>query len=108
DGAKDSNNSWFPINNPSPSAREGHTSVWIKTSATSKMLMWGGAGPSGYLSDGYLLDDTTLNWSEAIPSAPGARAHHTAVVNGSQMIIWGGDTPSGPTNTGAVFDASTM
>ena len=74
------------------------------------MFIWGGQGPGGKLADGYALDETSLMWSAALPTAPTARRAHTAVVDGSKMIIWGGgvDGGSGYTNTGAIFDASAM
>jgi len=104
DGAKYAGGSWYPMNNPSPEPREGHTAVWI--AKTSEMLIWGGTGPGGRLGAGYRLNETSLNWSTPLPTAPDARAHHTAVVFDNKMLIWGGDTNAGNTNTGAIFDAT--
>jgi hypothetical protein len=112
DGGKYVGGTWFPVNNPQPSARAGHSAAWMTTSLGKRMMIWGGIGPSGYLNDGALLDDVLLNWTPALPTAPVARAHHSTVITGdlgSKMIIWGGDIGSVGgneiTSTGAIFDA---
>ncbi len=114
DGARYANGAWFALSNTgAPSARAGHSAAWMTTSAGPRMIVWGGMNSSTYLDSGALLDETSVGWSPALPTAPIARAHHSTVINGnlgSKMIIWGGDV--GPLNsgevtaTGAIFDAS--
>ena len=110
DGAKFVSGMWFPISNPQPAARAGHSAAWMTTTAGNRMMVWGGIGASGYLNSGALLDEVQLTWSQPLPTAPIARAHHSTVINGdlgSKMIIWGGDVSggSGLTDTGAIFNA---
>jgi hypothetical protein len=112
DGGKYVGGTWFPISNPQPAARAGHSAVWMTTSLGTRMMVWGGVNASSYLNSGALLDDVLLTWSPALPTAPTARAHHSTVVVGdlgSKMIIWGGDVGdvqgNEVTNSGATFDA---
>lgn len=102
DGAKYAGGSWIPLNNPAPEPREAHTAVWLASS--NEMIIWGGIAGGTRLDSGYRLNN--LDWSGPLPTAPEARAHHTAVAYDSKMIIWGGDTAAGNTNTGAIFDAA--
>jgi hypothetical protein len=117
DGAKYVNGSWFTINPLAPAPRVGHSAAMIKASAGDRMIVWGGVNSSGYLNTGALLEESKLDWSPPLPTAPAARAHHSTVISGgsstaigSKMIIWGGDVNggSGLTDSGAIFDASAM
>jgi hypothetical protein len=114
DGSKYASGAWFTIsNNGPPAPRAGHSAAWMTTSLGARMIVWGGQNSGGYLNSGALLDEVSLGWSPALPTAPIARAHHSTVINGdlgAKMIIWGGDVGavnSGEvTSTGAIFDAS--
>jgi hypothetical protein len=117
DGSKYASGEWLQLNNPSPTARTGHSAVMIAAKSGDRMMIWGGSlVGANYLNSGALLDQKLLKWTLDVPTGPVARSHHTAVVTGegnmlgSKMIIWGGDVSggSGLTNTGAIFDASTM
>ncbi len=113
DGAKYASGTWFTISNLAPTARAGHSAAWMTTSLGMRMIVWGGQNASTYLDSGALLNEVSLTWSPALPTAPIARSHHSTVINGdlgSKMIIWGGDVGalnSGAlTSTGAIYDAS--
>ncbi len=117
DGSKYVNGNWLPISNDAPAPRIGHSAAMIKATAGDQMIVWGGVNVSGYLNSGALLNEMSLNWSQALPTAPTARAHHSTVisggssgVSGSRMIIWGGDISggSGLTDSGAIYNASAM
>jgi hypothetical protein len=115
DGAKYVSGSWFPIfgtGATAPAARAAHSAAWMTTSLGKRMMVWGGINASGYLNSGSLLDEVSLGWSPALPTAPSARAHHSTVIEGdlgSKMIIWGGEVgavgSNEVTSSGAIFDA---
>jgi len=86
-----------------PAGRLAHTAVWTG----SEMIVWGGAGAGGYLSDGGRYDPVANNWTPMNNSsldAPTARGHHTAVWTGSEMIVWGGRGGTGYLNDGARYN----
>lgn len=115
DGSKYVNGTWYTISNAAaPSPRTGHSAAMIKAMAGNRMIVWGGVNGATYLNSGALLEESMLDWSP-MPTAPIARAHHSAVIVGgsggtigSKMIIWGGDISGGLTDSGAIYDASTM
>lgn len=94
---------WADVTDPTHEPRQSHTTVWIP--AVTAVLVWGGDTQGGLLNTGYKYDPVQAMWS-SLPTAPAARSHHTAVVDGSSMIIWGGNVAGGVTNTGAIFDAT--
>ncbi|MFW7380283.1 MAG: Kelch repeat-containing protein [Oligoflexus sp.] len=82
-----------------PSARTDHTAVWTG----SKMIVWGGRGPSSILlNDGGIFNPSTNSWSSiSTVDAPDARSNHLAVWTGSKMIVWGGN---GGLVNGGIYD----
>ena len=55
------------------------------------MIVWGGAGASGYLNTGGRYDPITNVWTATnTANAPSARTVHGPVWTGSEMIVWGG------------------
>ena len=87
---------------PAPSPREGHTAVWLD--GVKQMVVFGGDQGGTILDTGWALD-ATLVWA-ALPTAPAARTHHTAVAAGPMAIMWGGEGVTGFLNSGAIYDAS--
>ena len=81
-------NRWTPLNTTNaPSARDAHGAVWTG----SEMIVWGGAGASGYLNTGGRYDPITNVWTATnTANAPSARTVHGPVWTGSEMIVWGG------------------
>jgi hypothetical protein len=77
--------------------------VWLGA-PVDKMIIWGGETPP-LLATGALYSPGGT-WDVEMPTAPMARARHTAVAADTRMILWGGSTPAGLTNTGAIFDAA--
>jgi hypothetical protein len=73
------------------------------------MIIWGGysAGTSSLLNDGALYDPASGAWtylSGALPNAPSARYHDTAVWTGTEMIVWGGLSGADPLNDGGRYN----
>ena len=93
---------WEPtaiVGAPSPRAR--HVAVWTG----SKMIVWGGTGPSGALGDGAIYDPDKRAWtSMSNANAPSPRESATAIWDGSKMIVWGGVGPAGALGDGKAFD----
>jgi N-acetylneuraminic acid mutarotase len=75
-----------------PAPRYYHTAVWTG----NEMIVWGGAGTSGYLNSGGRYNPVANTWT-ALPttSAPTGRMLHSAVWTGNEMIVWGGFYYSG-------------
>jgi len=97
--------SWSAVSvSNSPSARNGHASVW----SGSEMIIWGGeVSGNTYLQTGGSLNPISDTWSEVTPlDAPLARSSSSYIWSGSEMIIWGGVTASGLTNSGGAYKAS--
>jgi N-acetylneuraminic acid mutarotase len=91
-----------------PAGRIHHTTVWTG----SEMIIWGGYVGTIYnptpTNTGGRYNPNTDSWiatSSHLPSAPSARAHHTAVWTGSEMIVWGGYNGSN-FNTGGRYNPS--
>ena len=101
-GAGKCTDAWEPtatVGAPSPRAR--HVAVWTGT----KMIVWGGTGPSGALGDGAMYDPDKRTWTPMSNSnAPSPREGATAIWDGSKMIVWGGTGPSGALGDGKAFD----
>ena len=97
-----------------PSARFDATAVW--DDVDSKMIVWGGQGPSGPLADGGVYNPATDTWTLMNSAgAPTARYGHSAVwakpLSGftgtsAGMIVWGGTGGSVTPfyGDGAVYD----
>jgi hypothetical protein len=98
---------WEPTGaSGAPSPRANATAVWTG----SRMIVWGGAGPSGLLADGASYDPVSRAWTPVSPvNAPVARQGHTAVWDSADklMIVWGGGTSAGDTGDGAAYDPAT-
>lgn len=98
---------WQPIGGAgAPVARQQAGSVWAGT----RMFLWGGAGQTGALADGFFYDPALNSWSAITTAgAPSARVLPGVAWTGSRAVVWGG----GPTNnesglnTGGVYDPST-
>jgi len=105
DGARydPATDTWWPISAAgAPSARYGHSAVWTGT----EMVVWGGAGSSGFSADGARYNPFTDTWVPVTSAgAPSARYGHAAVWTGSRMVVWGDE--NGSTNTGGLYDPST-
>ncbi len=87
-------------------ARHYHSAVWTGT----EMIVWGGWGANGFLSDGARYSPSTNAWTSiSAQGAPAPRIGHAAVWTGTEMIIWGGQSPrlQEHTNTGAAYDPKT-
>ena len=55
------------------------------------MIVWGGAGASGYLNTGGRYNASTDIWTAtSTANAPSARTVYSPVWTGSEMIVWGG------------------
>lgn len=77
----------------------------------SRMLIWGGVGPTSLLSDGLSYSPSSGDW-DPIPSAPlMGRVNMGAVWTGEEFLIWGGSSLSDgekPTFAdGAAYNPST-
>jgi hypothetical protein len=114
DGAMLVGTSWMPLSNSPlvPEPRMNHTAVVVSAGTKSQMIIFGGEASGVFFATGWSLDIAGNLWS-ALPTAPSARTHHTAVATGtltapgSTMIVWGGDVAGGGvTNTGAIWDAT--
>jgi len=90
-----------------PEGRYYHTAVWTG----SEMIVWGGLG-SGWLNTGGRYNPATDSWVASSlntgsgANAPGGRAWHTAIWNGSEMIVWGGYSGLA-SNTGGRYNPAT-
>ncbi|KAG0339358.1 F-box only protein 42 [Podila humilis] len=74
-----------------PSARKGHTAVCLNNT----MIVYGGGSDSPLDDDVWVLDATNVQWTwNRITTnnklGPGARAGHSALLNGTNMLVWGG------------------
>ena len=69
-----------------PTGRQSHTAVWTG----SEMIVWGGAGTSGFLNTGGRYNPSSNSWiATNMTKSPTDRQYHTAVWTGSEMIVWG-------------------
>jgi len=84
----------------SADSRRSHSAVWTGT----RMLIWGGFNPDGYLDSGGSYDPLTDKWTEMTwVGAPAPRFNAPAVWTGSRMLVWGGYALGG-LNTGGSYD----
>jgi len=90
---------WIPTATTSLVGRFWHSAVW----AADRMIVWGGYGTSGYLSNGASFEPLTNKWTGIAASTLSARRNHLAVWTGSRMIVWGGQDSS-PKSDGAVYE----
>ena len=90
-----------------PTGRQSHTAVWTG----SEMIVWGGAGTSGFLNTGGRYNPSSNSWiATSTTNAPTDRQYHTAVWTGSEMIVWGGfdrDPDVNYLNTGGRYNPGT-
>jgi hypothetical protein len=103
-----------PVGEPDwPSARDGHSAVWITGQSLNAMMIFGGRESGGTVhkqdawsfhvyetATGYVYD--WQNWTPATGSPP-QRTRHGAIeyqkaVNDNRMIIFGGDNNGTPVN----------
>lgn len=84
-----------------PLARTAHTGVWTG----SEMIVWGGEGASGLLSDGGGYEPRSRKW-RPIPGlgAPSPRRAHVALWTGKEMIVWGGQGKNSKLDDGARWE----
>jgi uncharacterized protein (TIGR03437 family) len=94
-----SNSPWSQVTTTGgpPSARSSHTAIF--DFATAQMLIFGGTGSTGNLSDLWSLQKSqsnALQWTQLTPSGllPTARHGHSAVYDStnSRMMVFGGAT----------------
>ena len=84
-----------------PLARTGHTAVWTG----KEMIVWGGRGANGLLSDGGSYDPRSSTWRAlSSANAPSPRRAHVALWTGTQMIVWGGQGKDGKLDDGARWE----
>jgi len=103
---------WIPMETAPISGRSRHAAVWTG----SKMIVWGGYGPTPtYKADGAAYDPLANKWT-TIAAPPttmtpattfaGRRDPH-AVWTGSKMIVYGGRDGSATKNDLAIYDPAT-
>ncbi|HEY6154835.1 MAG TPA: hypothetical protein VIW07_13935 [Candidatus Udaeobacter sp.] len=97
-----SSDSWIATSTTNaPTRRANHTAVWT----ASEMIVWGGIGDSGAVSNGGRYNPSTDSWTAtSLTNAPSPRWLHTTVWTGSKMIVWGGEFRA---NSGGRYDPST-
>jgi N-acetylneuraminic acid mutarotase len=89
-----------------PVGRLGHTAVW----AGDRMIVWGGVGKAGHLSDGGVYTPAKLLWEPVLALKKqffSARRDHVAVWTGSEMLVWGGRNEFDQMNDGAAYNPLT-
>jgi len=89
-----SSNTWVQLNppNPLPSARAGHTAVYV--SSSNSMLVFGGYNGASWLNDLWSYNISSNTWSQLNPPnpLPPGRFGHVAIYDSSNsMFIFGGD-----------------
>ncbi len=87
-----------------PGPQDGHAAVWTG----SEMIVWGGFGDLGFVSDSAKYVPATDTWLlTSTQGAPTARSGHTAVWTGSEMIVWGGADATGNVDSGGRYAPAT-
>ncbi len=87
-----------------PPGAQSPSAIWTGT----RMIVWGGFGPSSYTNTGGQYDPVTDSWTATTTvGAPVARTDHTAVWTGTKMVVWGGTGSGGPFNSGGRYDPLT-
>lgn len=104
----DANGDFWALISPldAPVGRLGHTAVW----AGDRMIIWGGVGKDGHLSDGGTYTPSKLLWEPVLDLKKQfftARRDHVAVWTGIEMLVWGGRNEFDQMNDGAAYDPST-
>ena len=95
---------WGPISSTgAPAARRFHTCVWTG----SEMLVWGGMGASGPLSDGGRYSWQADTWTAIERSSLSGRYGHSAIWTGGEMIVFGGMSVQGYAGDGGAFAPTT-
>jgi N-acetylneuraminic acid mutarotase len=81
-----------------PTARTGHV---LATGSSAGSVLFGGESDNGLLSDTWLLDDTSLEWSlQRSSPSPSPRTGHSMAVSTNGYVLFGGLAhPNGGTDT---------
>ena len=86
------NNTWTNMNpRTGPSARRDHAMIY--DSESDRVILFGGYGNSGYLSDTWAYDFNTNQWVRMLPvSSPSSRRDHAMVYDSRRdiVILFGG------------------
>jgi hypothetical protein len=93
---------------PPPEVRSGAATAWTG----SQLLVWGGfvfdgSGDKTPLSDGFVFDAGSRDWSDLVASPLRPRSFPAAAWTGSELVIWGGHFQSDPSQSfddGAAYD----
>ena len=96
-----------------PSVRVGHTCTFVpgEENSNGKVLVIGGANPSGPFAETYILDLETFNWELIEATGLRARYEHATFVpenQPSKVYVFGGADQSGNHNDMQVFDLKNM
>jgi N-acetylneuraminic acid mutarotase len=82
---------WANFTTLSPAPRTNAIGAW----ASSKLLIWGGAGARGWLVDGARYDPTTETWTPMAPLKPTVQAGgFEGLWTGSEWLLFGGSSQS--------------
>jgi hypothetical protein len=93
---------WTTVTSTLLSPRWGHTAA--RPRDTDMLLIWGGMGSEGAVSDGAVFSFITQQWTSHPPSGLSPRSGHTAAPSTYDVAIWGGRGPSGELlNDGAIY-----
>ncbi|MFX0063632.1 MAG: Kelch repeat-containing protein [Candidatus Hermodarchaeota archaeon] len=102
------NNSWInlaPTSKPSPRYNPAMT----YDSLNQKLVLFGGYGFNGYLSDTWLYDYSTNQWTQVFPTtSPGIRHSHAMVYDSAnqKIVLFGGHNQHTILNDTWVYDFS--
>jgi hypothetical protein len=97
---------WRPISLVGgPGPRYRHVAVWTG----SRMIVWGGVGPTGILRDGGIYDPATDSWFliEEFGLPPQVYSSNVAVWTGSQLLLVANSSAEGVPYAIVFFDPST-
>ncbi|EMD41947.1 hypothetical protein CERSUDRAFT_110502 [Gelatoporia subvermispora B] len=86
-----------------PAARTGHAAVAVHLNgvdAPESILIWGGQGHTGRDTALYVLDISSLKWTQFRSSgqAPDGRVGHTLVTARNKVFLFGGDVNGRPSD----------
>ena len=71
-----------------PHRRVGHSACLYKS---KYMIIHGGKGPQGQLSDTWVLNLENITWSNVVTTVtPDPRSYHTCSINNNRLFIFGG------------------
>lgn len=89
--SKDAGSSWEELPLPPWSARSGHQVIVSKR----RLILTGGAGDSGCLSDTWASDDDGLSWYDLPQPSWSARYGHQLITYKGGLLLLGGRGSSG-------------